>query len=542
MATRDPYEVLGVDRKATDDEIKKAYRKLARELHPDRNPDDPKAEERFKEVGGAYDTLKDPEKRKQFDAGGMFGGFGRGGGGPGPGGFPVGVGDLGDVLSGIFGRRGGNPEPARGRDLETEIQLSFEQSMEGTQIAVTVPKQATCGTCGGNGAAPGTRPTTCPRCEGRGVDSQSQGFFSISHPCPQCGGRGQVVESPCPECRGSGLTAQRKRYRVNVPAGVRDGTRIRLAGKGEDGPLGGPPGDLFVTTRVSPSPIFKARPDGNLEVEVPITIAEAVGGANVEVPTLRGTKRIRVAPGTQHGTVQRLRGEGPPKTGAGRARQPRRHPLQAPGGDPQGPRPQGQAGTRRAEPLARPRSPRAPAARRPATRSVRLLRQGWCGVNDARQHGEGGRVIRRTTTVETQIDRARGVFMISVAAELAEMHPQTLRMYEARGLIQPKRSPKNTRLYSHEDVEQLRRIQEMTAEQGLNLAGVETVLELETRLDEMRAELRAMRRRTEEMEQRMADEVERARRSLGAELVPYGAYESKPVSIPVERRERGTST
>ena len=164
---------------------------------------------------------------------------------------------------------------------------------------------------------PGPSPTTCPRCEGRGVDSQSQGFFSISHPCPQCGGRGQVVESPCPECRGSGLTNQRKRYRVNVPAGVRDGTRIRLAGKGEDGPLGGPPGDLFVTTRVSPSPIFKARPDRNLEVEVPITIAEAVGGANIEVPTLRGTKRIRVAPGTQHGTVQRLRGEGPPQTGSG---------------------------------------------------------------------------------------------------------------------------------------------------------------------------------------------------------------------------------
>jgi molecular chaperone DnaJ len=312
---RDPYEVLGVDRKASDEEIKKAYRKLARELHPDRNPGDAGAEERFKEVGGAYETLKDPEKRKQFDAGGMFGGFGRGGA---PGGFNVGgVGDLGDVFSSLFGRRGGTPEPARGRDLETDIRLTFEQAMEGTQIAVTVPKQATCGTCGGNGAAPGTRPTTCPRCEGRGIDAQSQGFFSISQPCPQCGGRGQVVEKPCPECRGSGLTNQRKRYRVNVPAGVRDGTRIRLAGKGEDGPLGGPAGDLFVTTRVAASPIFKSRPDGNLEVEVPITIAEAVGGANVEVPTLRGTKRIRVAPGTQHGAIQRLRGEGPPKTGAG---------------------------------------------------------------------------------------------------------------------------------------------------------------------------------------------------------------------------------
>jgi molecular chaperone DnaJ len=313
---RDPYDVLGVDKKATDDEIKRAYRKLARELHPDRNPGDAKAEERFKEVGGAYETLKDPEKRKQHDAGSMFGGFGRGGG-AGPGGFNVGVGDLGDVFSSLFGRGRGGPEPARGRDLETDLTLTFEQAMEGAQIPVTVPKQATCTTCSGSGAAPGTRPITCPRCEGRGIDSQSQGFFSISQPCPQCGGRGQVVEHPCPECQGSGLTRQRKRYRVNVPAGVRDGTRIRLAGKGEDGPLGGPPGDLFVTTHVATSPVFKARADGNLEVEVPITIAEAIGGANVEVPTLRGTKRIRVAPGTKHGTVQRLRGEGPPKTGTG---------------------------------------------------------------------------------------------------------------------------------------------------------------------------------------------------------------------------------
>ena len=160
-------------------------------------------------------------------------------------------------------------------------------------------------------------------------------------------------------------------------------------------------------------------------------------------------------------------------------------------------------------------------------------------MSDGEDQGEGRRIVRRTTTVETEIDRARGVFMISVAAELADMHPQTLRMYEARGLIQPKRSPKNTRLYSHEDVEQLRRIQEMTAEQGLNLAGVETVLELEAKLEEMRAELRTMRRRTEEMEQRMTEEVERARRSLRAELVPYGAYESKRVRIPVERGEAG---
>jgi molecular chaperone DnaJ len=314
---RNFYEVLGVEKKASAEEIKKAYRKLARENHPDRNPDDPKAEERFKEIQEAYSTLSDPEKRKGYDAGGMFGGFDpRGFGGAGGAGAGPGFGDIGDIFSSIFrGGRAGGPEPARGRDLETEVRLSFEQAMEGTQVSVTVPKQSTCKTCTGSGAAPGTSPKTCPRCGGRGVDAQSQGFFSITQPCPECGGRGQVIEAPCPECSGSGLTMQRKRYRVNVPAGVRDGTRIRLAGKGEDGPLGGPPGDLFVTTRVAPSPVFKRRSDGNLEVRVPVTVSEAIEGATVEVPTLRGTKRIRISPGTQHGTIQRLRGEGPPKPG-----------------------------------------------------------------------------------------------------------------------------------------------------------------------------------------------------------------------------------
>jgi molecular chaperone DnaJ len=323
---RDFYEVLGVGKKASADEIKKAYRKLARENHPDRNPDDAQAEQRFKEIQEAYSTLSDPEKRKQYDAGGIFAGFGpRGFGGAGAG-FSA---DLGDIFSSIFnrGRGAGTAETARGRDLETEVRLSFEQAMEGAQVSVTVPKRAACKTCGGNGAAPGTSPATCPRCGGRGVVSEGQGFFSISHACPQCGGRGQIIETPCAECGGSGLTLQRKRYRVNVPAGVRDGTRIRLAGKGEDGPLGGTPGDLFVTTRVAPSPVFEQRPDGNLEVKVPITIAEAVEGATVEVPTLRGTKRIRIPAGTQHGTVQRLRGEGPPKPG-GRSRGDIRYRLE----------------------------------------------------------------------------------------------------------------------------------------------------------------------------------------------------------------------
>jgi len=312
---RDLYSVLGVSRKASADEIKKAYRKLARKYHPDRNQGDKESEERFKEVQEAYDTLSDPEKRNQYDAGGMFSGFGpRGFGG---GGFSS---DLGDIFSTVFGRRGGARQvPVQGRDLETEVRLSFEQAMEGVEVVVTVPKQATCTTCGGSGAKPGSSPTVCPRCGGRGIDTESQGFFSISQPCPRCGGRGEVIESPCETCAGSGLTMQRKRYRVKVPAGIRDGSRIRVPGKGEDGPRGGPPGDLYVTTRVSPSPVFKRRTDGNLEVTVPITIAEAIQGATVEVPTLNGTKRIRVPAGTQHGTVQRLRAEGPPKPG-GRGR------------------------------------------------------------------------------------------------------------------------------------------------------------------------------------------------------------------------------
>ncbi|MET0558683.1 MAG: molecular chaperone DnaJ [Solirubrobacterales bacterium] len=317
------YKALGVSKKATDEEIKKAYRKLARKYHPDRNPGDAAAEEKFKEISAAHDVLADPEKRREYDEAGQFAGFGGAGGGnpfggggaPFGGGGSAGFGDLGDMLSGLFNRGGGRSQAqqVRGRDLETEVSLSFDQAINGAQISVTVPKAERCQTCHGSGAKPGTGPTTCPRCEGRGIDAQSQGFFSISQPCPQCGGSGQIIEHPCPTCGGSGLTQQTKRYKVNIPAGVKDGTRIRLAGKGEAGPHGGPPGDLYVTTRVTSSPVFKRLDGGNLEVTVPITIPEALRGGTIEVPTLNGSKKIKVAPGTKHGSVQRLRGEGPPK-------------------------------------------------------------------------------------------------------------------------------------------------------------------------------------------------------------------------------------
>jgi molecular chaperone DnaJ len=315
------YKTLGVSKKASEDEIKKAYRKLARKYHPDRNPGDKEAEDKFKEISAAYDVLGDPEKRKEYDAGAAFGGFG-GGQGPFPGGGQAGAFggfDFGDILGSVFNRGGGRAQSqqVRGRDLETEVPLSFDEAINGAQISVTVPKSSRCGTCHGSGAKPGTAPTTCPRCEGRGVEAQGQGLFSISQPCPQCGGAGQIIEDPCPTCGGSGLTQQTKRYKVNVPAGVKNGTRIRLAGKGEDGPRGGPPGDLYVTTRVASSPVFKRLDDGSLEVAVPITVPEALRGGTIEVPTLNGTKKIKVAPGTKHGTLQRLRGEGPPRKGGG---------------------------------------------------------------------------------------------------------------------------------------------------------------------------------------------------------------------------------
>ena len=325
MATRpDYYKALGVDKKASAEEIKKAYRKLARRYHPDRNPDDKQAEERFKEISQAHDVLGDPEKRKQYDSGsGPFAtGAGPSGGFGGFGNFDFDASSMGDILSNLFSGGGGargqrqRPRPERGSDLEAQVSISFDQAIAGAQVPLSVPMRATCETCHGTGAKPGTTPSVCPRCEGRGIETQGQGMFSISQPCSLCGGSGTVIEDPCPTCHGTGAVRTVKRMRVNIPAGVRDGSRIRLAGKGESGRNGGPPGDLYLITHVSRSPVF-ARKGENLEVEVPLTIPEALRGAEVQVPTLSGAKTLRVQPGTKHGTVQRLRGEGPPKLASG---------------------------------------------------------------------------------------------------------------------------------------------------------------------------------------------------------------------------------
>jgi molecular chaperone DnaJ len=337
MATRpDYYKTLGVDKKATPEEIKKAYRKLARKYHPDRNPDDKQAEERFKEVSQAHDVLGDPEKRRHYDTGtGPFAGGASGGaGGPGFGGFgnfDFDASSMGDILSNLFsggparpggagtggpaGSRRSRSRPQRGNDLETEIRISFDQSISGAQIPLSVPTSGVCSTCHGTGAKPGTTPKVCPRCEGRGIESEGQGMFSITQPCSRCGGSGTVIEDPCPTCHGSGAVRTVKKFRVNIPSGVKEGSRIRVPGKGEAGARGGPAGDLYVVTHVDPSPAFKRKGE-HLEVEVPLTIPEALLGAEVRVPTLDGSKTLRVKPGTQHGALQRLRGEGPPKLGS----------------------------------------------------------------------------------------------------------------------------------------------------------------------------------------------------------------------------------
>jgi molecular chaperone DnaJ len=265
MATRtkDLYSILGVAKGASGDEIKKAYRKLARQHHPDRNPGDAAAEERFKEIQTAYDILSDPEKRKAYD---QFGSAdGRRGFDPRAGGFDVGdfnigdLGDLGDLFGGLFGRgagRGGGPgrqrsRAERGADLEAQVSLSFEDSLRGIETKIPVDVETACSDCGGTGAKPGTSPKVCPECRGRGVTSESQGLFALSQPCPRCRGNGTVIEDPCPRCRGTGREGRTKRYTVKIPAGVRDGTRIRLKGKGEAGVGGGPAGDLHVVTRVA---------------------------------------------------------------------------------------------------------------------------------------------------------------------------------------------------------------------------------------------------------------------------------------------------
>lgn len=338
----DYYQTLGVSKNASQDEIKKSFRKLARQYHPDKNPGDKAAEDKFKEVNQAYETLSDPEKRKQYDELSRLGAFGAGPGGgfrPGAGGAQgfdprifqqwqsqgggaqFEMGDLGDLLGNLFGGagpgRGRRRQSERGADLQADVTVSFDDALHGVTVRVPVEKQDTCVTCHGSGAKPGTTPKVCPECQGRGMVARNQGPFALSEPCPRCHGQGTIIEQPCATCHGTGVQTRTRRYNVKIPAGVKDGSRIRIKGKGEAGLRGGPAGDLYVRVRVDTDELFVRRGD-DLVVDVPVTVAEAALGATVKVPTPGGGRvSLKVPAGSQDGRCLRLRGKGMPKLKGG---------------------------------------------------------------------------------------------------------------------------------------------------------------------------------------------------------------------------------
>ncbi len=338
---KDFYAVLGVSKTASSDEIKKAYRKLARDLHPDRNPGNREAEERFKAASEAYDVLSDDKKRKeydemrslfgsgafrrgarsggstQFDPSDLFGGFSGAGAGGSAGDRRFGGAGFSDIFSSIFsggGPGGGSARrgPRRGRDVETEVTLDFTQAVRGTTLPLTLRSAGECDNCHGSGAKPGTSPRTCPQCHGSGLISRNQGSFSFSEPCRECSGAGSIVDEKCPECRGTGGVTKARTINVRFPAGVADGQRIRLSGRGEPGDRGGPAGDLYVQVMVRPDDLF-GRTGDDLTLTVPISIAEAVLGADLRVPTLDSVVTLRVPPGTPSGRKLRARGKGVPR-------------------------------------------------------------------------------------------------------------------------------------------------------------------------------------------------------------------------------------
>ncbi|HET6290686.1 MAG TPA: molecular chaperone DnaJ [Amycolatopsis sp.] len=328
---KDFYRELGVSSDATADEIKKAYRKLAKENHPDANAGNAEAEKKFKAVSEAYGVLSDTAKRKEYDeARRLFGSGGPGGfgfpGGGGAGGFDVGdifgqagqqqggFGGLGDILGGLFGRRGGAAgatanRPQRGSDVETDVRIDFTEAVKGATLPLRLSSPATCSTCGGNGAKPGTSPRTCSTCQGSGLVSRSQGAFAFSEPCRDCRGRGTIIDDPCPECAGEGISTRTRTLTVRIPPGVADDQRIRLAGQGEPGRGGAQPGDLYVRVHVAPHALF-GRQGLDLTITVPVSFAELALGGTITVPTLEGKVSLKVPQGTASGRVLRVRGKG----------------------------------------------------------------------------------------------------------------------------------------------------------------------------------------------------------------------------------------
>jgi molecular chaperone DnaJ len=308
MAKRDYYEVLGVNRDCAEDDLKKAYRRLAMKWHPDRNPDNPKAEEHFKEAKEAYEILSDANKRAAYDQ------FGHAGVDPQAAAGAGGMGGFGDIFSDIFGEifgggRGARSTVFRGADLRYNLEITLEQAAHGFETKIRIPAMALCETCKGSGAKAGTQPTTCPGCRGAGQVRVSQGPFSIAQTCPRCHGSGSIIPNPCGPCGGTGRTKLQKTLAVKIPPGVDEGDRVRLSGEGEPGVNGGPPGDLYVQVHVKPHPVFQ-RDHDDLHCEMPISITTAALGGEIEIPTLDGSARIRVPPETQSGKTFRLKGKG----------------------------------------------------------------------------------------------------------------------------------------------------------------------------------------------------------------------------------------
>ncbi len=311
MSKRDYYEVLGVQKNASADELKKSYRRLAMKYHPDRNPDNENAESQFKEAKEAYEVLKEPQKRAAYDQFGHAGVDASMGGGGGAG-FGGGFGDIGDIFESVFGggvRGGGGQRAFRGSDLRYDLTLSLEEVVAGTEVKIRVPAQVTCKRCHGTGAKPGTHPQTCAQCGGQGQVRMTQGFFSVQQTCPVCKGEGKVITERCPTCRGAGRIQEQKTLSVKVPPGVDNGDRIRLSGEGEAGANGGPAGDLYVQVRVRQHPIF-SREDNHLFCEVPISIVTAALGGELEAPTLSGRVILKIPSETQTGKQFRIRGKG----------------------------------------------------------------------------------------------------------------------------------------------------------------------------------------------------------------------------------------
>lgn len=517
---KDFYKVLGVPKDATEAEIKKAYRKLAREFHPDANKGNAKAEERFKEISEANDVLGDPKKRKEydearalfgnggfrpgpgagggnfnFDLGDLFGGGAQGGAG-GAGGFG---GGIGDVFGGLFNRGGAGTgtrtQPRRGQDIDTEVTLSFTEAVDGATVPLRMTSQAPCKACSGTGDANGT-PRVCPTCVGTGqVARGSGGGFSLTDPCPDCKGRGLIAENPCEICHGSGRAKSSRTMQVRIPAGVSDSQRIRLRGKGAPGERGGPAGDLYVTVHVDAHPVFGRKGD-NLTVTVPVTFAEAALGGEVRVPTLGGPPVTLKLPRARPTAVRCG-----PAARVPSARTVRAATSWSP---------------------SRSRSPRTCRARL-ATPWRRIARQ-----PRARTHG---RSCSRPRREHEQMDGRRRnpyelteetpVYVISVAAQLSGLHPQTLRQYDRLGLVSPDRTAGRGRRYSARDIELLRTVQALSQDEGINLAGIKRIIELENQVAALQSRVAELESALDGAAAAMQQREAAVHASYRRDLVPY---------------------